>query len=495
MLRALSHLAGGRATATGRRPLGAVRARCVVIATVLTAGALAAAPQLAEAGTWYVNGTVVNSTASVVPNCQANGGSGVGCVALGPNTVSWDDASHVTAPTSPLASGSNGVFSFQADGLWEGADMYALYTMPDNSKYEIIAEDDVGDADPTYGNYAGCSESSVQGSIYVCGPTWGGSSEHMTPVYTFAPSASALETSAGQVCSGELGGSTAPIDCTGTHQFAPPDPNHQMALTFAAKTNGSVAITDTGNGSNCRLSNLGDQCMILTSGTGVDDIRMAALDTSSPASYSVEIAAEADVEYPDYVPAIIPTWPPGDTDTAKPARPTLSSLTISPPRARHAPSRALPVLRAGRIARITYRDTRASTTVFTLARARSGTRRGNHCSPRRGTDEHVERCTRWVSLGPPTVQSSLSLLRARAGAGCGLRKPGRSAPMQRCISRMILSGSFAHRDGPGRNSLDFSGRLDSHVLRAGLYKLTARARGHGTTLLSPPASVRFRIAR
>jgi hypothetical protein len=138
---------------------------------------------------------------------------------------------------------------------------------------------------------------------------------------------------------------------------------------------------------------------------------------------------------------------------AAPALAAVSRLRISP--------RAFPAAsRGGSTARtrsrrtgtkVSYRDTQAATTTFTVRQPRRGIRRGRSCvKPRPGL--HGRRCTRNVALG-----------------------------------------SFKHRDRAGANSFHFSGRVRRKKLGPGSYRLQAVPRFSGRK--GRVTSARFRIVR
>jgi hypothetical protein len=105
---------------------------------------------------------------------------------------------------------------------------------------------------------------------------------------------------------------------------------------------------------------------------------------------------------------------------------------------------------------VRYRDTLTAHTTLRVYRELPGVKRGRAC------------------VAPPTGKPR--------GTG------------KRC-TRLVLIGSFSHRDHAGRNRLRFTGRLDGHALSPGNYQLTARARLAGQqsrtirtsfTILPPP---------
>ena len=82
--------------------------------------------------------------------------------------------------------------------------------------------------------------------------------------------------------------------------------------------------------------------------------------------------------------------------------------------------------------RVSYKDSEAARTTFTVLRARKGHRRGGKCvSGKRRS--HQKSCTRYVKIG-----------------------------------------SFAHRDKAGNVSVHFSGRVRGHKLPSGRYRLTLK---------------------
>jgi hypothetical protein len=111
--------------------------------------------------------------------------------------TSWSDASFTNgsqqgnAPAPFVNGGSSASFLFWAEGLDEGADMYAQADAPGGATWLLTAEDDVSVAT---GRYAACAEASPQAPQYVCAPSWSGSNEDATLAYTFEPSASAATT-------------------------------------------------------------------------------------------------------------------------------------------------------------------------------------------------------------------------------------------------------------------------------------------------------------
>ncbi len=88
---------------------------------------------------------------------------------------------------------------------------------------------------------------------------------------------------------------------------------------------------------------------------------------------------------------------------------------------------------------ISYTDSLAATTTFTVLKPATGYRKGGRCvahAPKHS--KHLKRCTRWVAVG-----------------------------------------SFTHLDKPGTNRFRFSGRIRHHALTLGAYRLQAIARLSG----------------
>lgn len=99
-------------------------------------------------------------------------------------------------------------------------------------------------------------------------------------------------------------------------------------------------------------------------------------------------------------------------------------------------------------AKITYRDSQAATTTFTVLRESAGRRQGKSCKKPSKHNTHGKRCT-----------------------------------------PLAAAGSFTHADAAGAaNSLHFSGRLKGKRLSAGHYRLQAVARdaaGNGAAVFAP----------
>jgi hypothetical protein len=98
---------------------------------------------------------------------------------------------------------------------------------------------------------------------------------------------------------------------------------------------------------------------------------------------------------------------------------------------------------------VSYEDSSAVTTLFTVFKRSRGVRHKHRCmKPKRGRSG--KRCTRWVVVG-----------------------------------------RFTHADQAGLNSFHFSGRVNNRKLKTGRYRLRARPRFAGPS--SQAIEVRFRI--
>ena len=148
------------------------------------------------------------------------------------------------------------------------------------------------------------------------------------------------------------------------------------------------------------------------------------------------------------------TLPPG---SPRPTTPILSRLSLTPSRFRAA-RRGASIARA-KTARtgtlVTYNDSMAATTQFTVDRTAAGVRSGTRC----------------VQLRP---------------------KHKRPNPGKRC-SLLIAHGSFKHSDHTGANSFHFTGRIAAQTLRPGTYKLVAVARS--ASAKSNTIITRFQLLR
>jgi len=127
---------------------------------------------------------------------------------------------------------------------------------------------------------------------------------------------------------------------------------------------------------------------------------------------------------------------------------TTAALSLGPIEIK--PRRLKPILGSGpsivskgkRGAIVSFTDSAAATTTFTVLKPTPGYRSGGHCEAHRPAkaSKHVKRCTRWVSVG-----------------------------------------SFSHDDIAGTNRFRFSGRIGHHPLKPGRYRLQAIARLSGAS--------------
>jgi hypothetical protein len=144
-----------------------------------------------------------------------------------------------------------------------------------------------------------------------------------------------------------------------------------------------------------------------------------------------------------------PTVAPSTSQSPKPVAGVITALTITPNAFFAAPSGATISKTKGKTkkkygATISYRDSQAATTTFTVLREVSGRKQGRSCKKPGKSNRHGKRCT-----------------------------------------ILTVIGSFTHADKAGANSLHFSGRLKGRKLVKGAYKLRAvphNAAGNGTTV-------------
>lgn len=141
----------------------------------------------------------------------------------------------------------------------------------------------------------------------------------------------------------------------------------------------------------------------------------------------------------------------------RPPKPVLSNLTIKPATlhpAKHGASTAAvkPKRKAPNTgATVSYNDTLAAQTVFTVEEALPGRTSGASCAKPSKRNKHGRKCTRFVPL----------------------------------------RGSFTHKDSAGNNSFHLTGRLNGKALKPGIYRLDATPTANGET--GSTASVRFRV--
>lgn len=145
-------------------------------------------------------------------------------------------------------------------------------------------------------------------------------------------------------------------------------------------------------------------------------------------------------------PAPVPAPGPGP----KPVAGVISALSISPSTFAAAPSGATASARKKYGAKVSWRDSQAATTTFTVLAPGAGRIQGHSCKKPSSKNRHGRRCTLYRALG-----------------------------------------TFTHADRAGADSLHFSGRLHGRRLPRGSYRLQAVARdlaGNG-----PAVRTSFRI--
>jgi len=131
-----------------------------------------------------------------------------------------------------------------------------------------------------------------------------------------------------------------------------------------------------------------------------------------------------------------PPPPPPPPPTPKPTPGSITALAVSPSSFFAAPSGATATAAKRKYGtKITYRDSQAATTTFTVLRPSGGRRQGRSC-----------------------------------------KKPSRRNRRGRRCTILTKVGSFVHVDVAGANSLHFSGRLKGRKLPHGSYSLQAVAR-------------------
>jgi uncharacterized delta-60 repeat protein len=128
---------------------------------------------------------------------------------------------------------------------------------------------------------------------------------------------------------------------------------------------------------------------------------------------------------------------------------TLAKLGITP--AAFAAADSGPSIARTVGAQVSYENTQAATTMFTVLKRTRGVRHKRRCM-RPGPNRHGKGCVRWV-----------------------------------------VSGRFTHADKAGLNSFHFSGRLNGRKLKPGQYRLRARPRFAGPD--GKAVEVRFQIVR
>jgi uncharacterized repeat protein (TIGR01451 family) len=131
-------------------------------------------------------------------------------------------------------------------------------------------------------------------------------------------------------------------------------------------------------------------------------------------------------------------------------KPSITALTITPKRFK-APSPAAGAARRARGATVSYSDSMAGGTRFTVDHAVAGRMSGGKCGAASAHNRHSRRCTRFLPM----------------------------------------PGSFTHTDVAGHDSLRFTGRIGTRTLARGNYRLDATPTAGGQT--GPTAWVLFSI--
>ena len=142
--------------------------------------------------------------------------------------------------------------------------------------------------------------------------------------------------------------------------------------------------------------------------------------------------------------------PPPTTGAS--AAPALMALKISPSAFRAAGAGGSVARRRRTGATVSFTESQAAKTTFTVLRRRPGVKAKGGICVRPGKQKHARRCTRDVSIG-----------------------------------------SFSRSDAAGSHSFHFTGRVGGQKLSPGSYRLRARASAAGRT--GAPATIAFRIIR
>jgi hypothetical protein len=186
-------------------------ALCVVLLGAATAPALA--------GTWTIQGPIVNNSGSSDPSsCPSEPPGLAGCVWN--QTIVDDDASFNNGnqfggvPEYVLPGEQNQNILFWAPYLDEGADVWSQTLGPDGSTFVLTMRDDIAVEDNRGGRFSGCGEPQPQAPQYVCTPAWSGGDAAPTVGFTFGPSAQAPVASAGQTCTSTTASDSNRTDCT-----------------------------------------------------------------------------------------------------------------------------------------------------------------------------------------------------------------------------------------------------------------------------------------
>jgi hypothetical protein len=257
------------------------------------------------------------------------------------------------------------------------------------------------------------------------------------------------------------GGQTATIDCS--YSDAPSQTQAQTS------TEGAIACAagTEGNSSSEPQSLFAEPLtnyQLLPSSSALDSVPAGAISLPSsftpsstdlagnPRSEGLDCVALQDkgaLELPGHSSACpAPPVAPISVPAPKPLKGVLSALSISPSAFFAAPSGATTSAVAASKkkygAKVSYRDSQAATTTFTVLLETSGRKQGKSCKKPSGRNKHGKRCTLLVKVG-----------------------------------------SFTHTDTAGANSLHFSGRIKGEKLPAGTYELQAVAHdaaGDGATV-------------
>ena len=218
----------------------------------------------------------------------------------------------------------------------------------------------------------------------------------------------------------------------------PVDPGQAVAFDGSASTDSDGTIVsrewDFGDGSTA---------------TGAT----ASHSYASPGTYQAKLTVRDDYGVTNSsTQAIGVNTPPGTGAIGTPTgAPVLTGLSLKPTKFPAAPRGGSVARRTG--TKVTYTDSQAATTTFTVARVLPGRKRGKRCVKPTSRNRSAKRCTRFVRV----------------------------------------RGSFTRVDVAGKNTFRFTGRLRRKALKPGRYRLSARPRMGGKA--GKTFSVRFRIVR
>jgi uncharacterized repeat protein (TIGR01451 family) len=279
--------------------------------------------------------------------------------------------------------------------------------------------------------------------------------------YEFAPADLSLTASASPSSIALGGQSTLAVPVSNAGPAPATNPTVTIAipsgLTLVSASTSQGSCTASGSGVSCplRLIAAGGsvQATVVVRGTTAGKQLVTATVTATeldptPANNTVAVAIAV------VAPQLL---------SVSPAAPELSGLSLKPATFRAAPTGPTALRAANKKGKprtgtlITYRDSQAAATTFTVLQSRNGIRKGKRCvsAPRRRHAKH-KRTTR-----------------------CKLR---------------VSLGSFTRKDRAGVNRLHFTGRLRGRKLTPGHYDLRAIARNNnGKT--SRPITQHFAIQR